>query len=267
MGVAGSSSGLGLWAYGLLLGSVVGCGAPRMAVPEELDDVMDELVTDGRKKSPPKKQEEGWDLGPYQIRRVQWQSSESFDISEAFKLFDNFTPDPQGGYRFKFKGGGDQTLIGKCSVPAPERAKEVDGSVTVTEVDALACSCWSGDDHVSQVYVEDLAGEWGGPVLVGTAEARATAIYESTRGEKFDEPAGYRVDTDDDAVGAVEVVPGKARLWLRHNLEEPDRRRLACVLVGLMLYGMPEQGSDAEDSERKNQRVKPKKSGNGGGDE
>lgn len=231
---AGSVGG-GLWGaglVGLLCASLVGCAGPRLKVPSDLGEDMDVLVTKGRQGTDGRGSK-GFSFGPYRVEEIQreWSSK------SAFESFEGFTPLKDGGYRYRFAGAGEKSLTGMCAVPAPEKTKELDGSVTITERDAtIACLCQIGKKTEASVFVEDLAGEFGGPVVVRDVELRATGLYQLQKGGKHPVPAGYQIDSEDGPVGGVEVLPGKARVWIREGLRKPDQRALACALSGLMLF-------------------------------
>jgi len=220
-----------LAAVALAAVALAGCGGPKMKVPPDLEKDMDVLTTKGRRGTT--RDGGGFEFGPYRVEEVQrgWSNPKGFDV------FEDFTPLPGGGYKYTFAGGGERSMTGKCATPEPEKIQELDGSVTVKEKSqTVACLCELGAKVEAQVFVEDLAGEFGGPVIVRDVELRATGIYGLANGDKHPVPAGYQIDADDGPVAGVEVLPGKARIWIREDLKKQDARALSCAVAGLMLF-------------------------------
>lgn len=229
---------VGVGAVALAAVALVGCGGPKMKVPADLEKDMDVLTTKGRRGMT--RDGGGFEFGPYRVEEVQrgWSNPKGFDV------FEDFTPQPGGGYKYRFAGGGERSMTGKCATPEPEKIQELDGSVTVKEKSqAVACLCELGAKVEAQVFVEDLAGEFGGPVVVRDVELRATGIYGLANGDKHPVPAGYQIDAEDGPVAGVEVLPGRARIWIREDLKKQDVRALACAIAGLMLFE-PEIAAD-----------------------
>jgi len=222
--------------------AVVGCGGARIALPDEFNVGMDQFVTDGRSGGIKDGVEDAIEIGPYAIDSVK----RNLSISKGFEVFAHFEAAPSSGYSFSFAGGGKQKLAGKCAVPVGKKTGEgdADSPPAPTEERApLACTCELEGKSVAHVMVEDLAGEYDGPLVVGDAEAHATGIYKLRSGAKQKgRPVGYEISDANGAVAAVEVLPGTAHVWIKKRLQEPGRRGLMCTLVGLMLWVPPDKG-------------------------
>jgi hypothetical protein len=225
----------------LALVAVVCCGGTHIVLPAEFADDMDRLAAEGDWGAAAGGDEEAFEIGPYKIDGV----TRGLTISEGFDKFENFEPAPKGAYRYSFAGGGAKKLAGKCAVRAPKETKRLDGTVIAERELSLACTCERGGDIVARVFVEDLAGEYGGPLVVRDVEAQATGVYKLDNGEQLkDRPAGYRIEDASGPVAAAEVLPGAGHVWIKRGLEEPGRREMMCVLAGLMLWIWPEQQKD-----------------------
>jgi hypothetical protein len=224
--------------WGLALITAVGCGGgaasgggAHMAVPKDFSKDLDQLTIqgrDGKSKGP-------FEFGPYRVDRVKPKSFTAAD----FDMFDNFEPAEEGSYQFPLTGKKEK-LTGQCAQPAPKKTTDLDGTVTVEKHSALACWCAMGKKSVAELFLEDLAGEYAGQVVIGEVKARVGGIYKLENGDKLeDRPAGYRVDDEDGPVAAIDALPGEAHVWLKHGLQEPERQRLVCTLVGMMLWDPP----------------------------
>jgi hypothetical protein len=219
--------------------AVAGCGGAKIALPVEFDDGMDQLVTDGRNGDARDGTKDAIEIGPYTIDGVK----RGLSGSKGFEAFDGFEAIDKSGYSFSLAGGGKQKLSGKCAMPAAKPPKEGEAATPTDERPALACVCELGGKTVARVLVEDLAGEYGGPLVVGDVDARAVGVYKLRSGDKLvGRPAGYEVDDATGAVAAVEVLPGSSHVWIKKRLLEPGRRGLMCTLAGLMLWIRPDQG-------------------------
>ena len=224
-----------------MLVAVVGCGGPQMARPDGFKEEMDKLKTEGRDGPTLDGADEAYTFGPYTVDGVK----RNVKTSEGFDLFEGFEPAEAGAFRFSLKGGGEKKLSGRCAERAAKKSEALDGTVTKERELSLACVCEAGGDQVASAFVEDLAGEFGGPVIASGVDAQVTGVYELDNGERVrGQPAGYRIDDSSGPVAAAGVLPGETRVWIKSGLEEPDRRRMACILAGLMLWFPPRPEQD-----------------------
>jgi len=212
---------------------LAGCGGPGMKIPSDFAEGLKEMSTKGRGSNV--QGEKGFEFGPYSVTDVERgkSSASGWDVIEGFK------PAKDGGFRYSFKGGADRTLIGKCAPAKGEKAGEFSIG---DELEAVGCTCQKGTKSVAHLFVEDLAGEYAGPLVVGDVEVRATGIYRLANDKQLKVPVGYRVDDESGPVGGVQVLPGKTTAWIRGDLRKLDRQGLACLFAGLMLYVPPERG-------------------------
>jgi hypothetical protein len=232
-----------VWTLGSLALAAAGCGGPQMAEPDGFADNMQMFETDDRDGPTEDGSEEEYAIGPYQVRNVKRNQT----ISEGFDQFDNFEPKKKGVYRYVFSGGEGIRYSGKCALRAPESTKDVDGSFSTDKEVSLACFCQENEDSVGRVFVEDLAGEYGGPLRIGDIEAQATGVYKLDNDDKRKAyPAGWRIDDDNGEVAAAGTMPGESTVWIKKGIKEPDKSKLVCLLAGLMLWfpEEPEQQSE-----------------------
>lgn len=217
---------------------LLGCGGPQMAAPDDFHDGRVTLETDGRRGDETEGEEAAFSFGPYRVNNIR----RDMTIDEGFENLEDFEPAAKRGFRYKLEGGGKARLDGRCSERAPQRERSLDGKVTVKQeaYPPLACTCEESGTPVAELFVEDLAGEYNGPLLIGGVEARVVGVYELENGDmRKGNPAGFLVRDHDGTVAAAGVLPGESRVLLRKHLEEPDRRLIVCGLVGLMLWVPP----------------------------
>jgi hypothetical protein len=205
-----------------------------MAAPNDLGDGRVEYETDGRSGDATEGEDANFEFGPYSVSAVK----RNLTIEEGLGNSDDFEPAKERGFSFLLGGGGKTKLRGNCNERAPAQEKALDGTVTeVAGEPPLACMCEEGGSTVTQLFVEDLAGEYNGPLAVGGIEARVIGAYNLENGDlRRGRPLGYRVEDSEGTVAAADVGSGESRVWFRKDLEEPSRRQLACALAGLMLW-------------------------------
>ncbi len=233
-----------VWTLGGFALAAVGCGGPQMAQPDGFGDNMQVLETDDRDGPSEDGSEEEYTIGPYKVRNVKRNQTNS----DGFDQFDDFEPANKSVYRYVFGGGEGIRYAGKCGLRAPKSTKDVDGSVSTERDVSLACFCQEGKDNVGRVFVEDLAGEYGGPVSIGDVEAQATGVYKLDNDDKRRAfPAGWRIDDDNGEVAAVGTMPGESTVWVKKGIKEPGKSKLMCLLAGLMLWFPPEEPEETSE--------------------
>lgn len=247
MAILGNGYGVGVHsgAISAALVLVAGCGRPHMAVPTDFVDDRIEFETVGRAGDDSEGEDALFEFGPFKVSGVK----RNLTIDDGFENLEAFEPAKQRGFRFKLAGGGKTTLEGQCSERAPRRTKDLDGSITVEQdAPSLACTCKSSGTAVTQLFVEDLAGQYGGPLIIGDVGARVVGGYKLDSGERLQgRPAGFRVEEPDGTVAAAGILPGEAHVWLSTRLDKVDRQRIACALAGLMLWVPPPVSEDPDE--------------------
>jgi hypothetical protein len=212
-----------------------------MAAPTEFNDGKVEYETDGRSGDASEGESADFKFGPYEVSGVKRNfTADGFDQQKGF------APADKRGFSFLLAGGGDTKLRGTCTELGPKGKKGE--SVSTEGEPPLACACEVASVTVSELFVEDLAGEYNGPLTVGDVEARIVGGYILDNGDLLKgRPMGYRIEDSEGTVAAADTLPGEARVWLRKALEEPNRRHIACALAGLMLWVPPPSQAARED--------------------
>jgi hypothetical protein len=86
----------------------------------------------------------------------------------------------------------------------------------------------------------DSEQKMSGELNTGGAKYKVSVVNETDKSNLSSTPAGFRYDSADGAVGAVEILrPG--RVWLTEKLPEAERPPVACLSAGLMLYQAPSE--------------------------
>lgn len=214
----------------------VGCTQPRMAVPADLNQEMEELPVEGRSGASGMFVNEDFKMAPYQVVNV----SRGVKHSSKFSAFGAFKGGSEAGYSFDFKSG-DKTIHGECMAETDEKGVSLGIGTFSKQMSKLGCACGNESTPVASVV---MGAETGGNGYGGTLKAHADsfmlkAIYEREGAMSDGTPAGYRVDGQG-AVAAVDVL-GKGRVWLKKKLSVDQRADVACVFAGLLLYKPPKE--------------------------
>lgn len=232
---------------GTLALATTACGGAQVAKPDDFGEKTQRLETVGRDGDASEGEDAAFDLGPYSVRGVD----RGLTFKGGFDDLDGFRPAPQRGYRFELRSRrkGSTTLQGKCSERAAKTIEDLDGSRKVIEEEAaLACICEEPGTALTRFYVEDLGGQYGGPIAVAGVSGRVVGAYELDDGDRLvGRPAGFRIEDQEGTVAAGGILPGDTRVWIRQRLAEEDKQRLVCALAGLMLWVPPAWPEPAED--------------------
>jgi hypothetical protein len=205
-----------------------------MAVPPEVASSSDEVAATDRSSMSGALADESFKLGKYAIDDVDrdWNSG------SAVGVLGFSSEKTEGGYGYKLKGGGGE-LHGGCVTESGEKSLSLGSGMSVGNAFAkLGCTC-SGDGEPTKVVIAaSTADKYTGELTTHKGTYQIAAIYESEGTISNGQPSGYRVDGEA-PIGAVEVLkPG--RVWFAKSLDDAERRDLACLYVGLMLYMPPD---------------------------
>ena len=206
-----------------------------MAAPDDFTEGKVEYETDGRSGDASEGEDAEFEFGPYSVSGVR----RNLDVSsEELGELEDFEPADKRGFTFLLGGGGKTKLRAHCAERAAKETKALDGTVTkVEEEPPFACACDEAGTNVAKLFVEDLAGEYNGPLTVGGVDARVVGVYILANGDlRRGRPLGYRIEDSEGIVAGADVGSGESRVWFRKHLEEPNRRQIACALAGLMLW-------------------------------
>ncbi len=140
------------------------------------------------------------------------------------------------GYTYQFAAGSDK-YKGGCGSVSKKQGFSLGGGGSVdwgnTEV---TCECGKG----SKLKLVGKGDSVTGSVNLDDDEYELTPVSETDKSSFASSPAGFRVDADGKAQGAVETLhPG--RVWLNKGVEGPKADKLSCLFVGLMLYVPPRE--------------------------
>jgi hypothetical protein len=232
-------SGLG-W---LVLGGLVlfGCAGPRMVAPHDVAQGSQTLEVSERSAMTGSLVNESFKLGSFAVTDVDrdWNKKSGFSVVG----YSNDTTTT--GYSYKLKGGA-AAWEGSCASSANKKGLAILGGEAAWGSSSITCQCKSGSSTASVVLKADSpdassAKKMGGELNAGGEKKyKVSAVSETDKSNLTDSPAGFRYDSDDGSVGAVEILrPG--RVWLNERLPEAERPSVACLSAGLMLYQAPSE--------------------------
>ena len=223
----------------IVLGTLAGCSTHQMTTPTDVVKMSEELPVTDRSSWSGALANETFGLGPYKVEDVDrdWNhgSGTGFKWSDDHFGVAGFSSDRvAGGYGFALQGRGG-AMKGACATEATDKSLDLGSRLSVGKQTAkVACSC--GDD-ASVLLQESTSEEYGGTLKTSGGSYRIMAIYDRDGGFSDGNPSGYRVDSDK-PIGAVDVLkPG--RVWISRAVESAERKQLACIFAGLMLYQPP----------------------------
>jgi hypothetical protein len=208
-----------------------------MAPPSDVEAQSEVFEATGRKRGSGLLVDESFRIGPFAVVEVDRAATSGTASSSSLglgglALYAAANEELQGGHSFRFAEGGED-LHASCRTFTSRKGSSF-GRLDVREsTSRLVCSCGSGDDSSGLELVS--SGERpSGSVSLAGGTLEVTSVKTSNAGWASAEPVGFRVDGAGGPVGAVEVLrPG--RMWLSTALSPGERRKLACLLVGVML--------------------------------
>ncbi len=214
----------------VLTAALSACSTPQMTAPADVVEASEQLPISDRSPWSGALADESFGIGPYQVVEVNrdWSHGRGWGVL-------GFSSDSvAGGYSFGLEGDGSVTK-GACATEASEKSLDLGSGRSVSRQTAkLSCTCGNDSTVVLQVKPD---GAYGGLLHTSEGNYQVEAIYEREGIWSDGNPSGYRVDGDA-AVGAVDVIrPG--RVWMGRAIEPGERKQLACVFAGLMLYQPP----------------------------
>lgn len=206
---------------------LAGCTPQRMSAPPDVVKASKELpITNRSAWSGMGKEEFG--IGDYKVQDVdrKWTRTKGAGIGGFSKQ------STSGGYSFALAGQGP-ALRGTCETASAEKSVGLPGGVSLSkQQQRVSCSC----DQAS-VVLEAKNKKYGGTLKTSQGSYQLGAIYEREAGPRSTSPTGYRVDGEG-PIGAVDVLnPG--RVWVSTAVPDTERKELACIFAGLMLYRPP----------------------------
>jgi hypothetical protein len=172
---------------------------------------------------------ESFKLGAYSVKGVDRDSGGSEKSKSG--ATSHAAESGGGGYVLV---DGTTKLTGRC-----ETKSHVDKTVIAKPIRlesdsaSVRCSC-RGSERAASVALTGDGNKLTGTLETSSGHYAVTSLHEVDKGAEPNGPTGYRVDGAR-PIGAVDVLyPGGA--WLDPKLDAAERRELACVFAGLMLY-------------------------------
>ena len=217
---------------------LVGCAGPRMVAPKDVAQGSQTLEVADRSAMSGSLVNEAFKLGSFQVTDVDrdWNKKTSFAV--AGYSHDTTTT----GYSYNLKTGAD-AWSGSCASAAKKKGVAVLGGEAAWGSSSITCECKSGAASASVVLTADSPDstkKMSGELNAGGAKYQVSVVSDTDKANLTESPAGFRYDSPDGPVGAVEILrPG--RVWLNERLPEASRPPVACLSAGLMLYQAPSE--------------------------
>src|SRR5690606_6809923 len=125
---------------------------------------------------------------------------------------------------------------GACAAVNKEKSA---GALSWGGESEVVCECESGSAKgVARLGGKDPKRHDQGEIELAGKKLTVALVDSTDKGNLTGRAAGYRVDGEQGAVGAVETLhPGQ--VWLAKDLSEPDAETLSCLFAGWMLYRAP----------------------------
>lgn len=216
-----------------------GCGSGRMAAPADVIAASEALVIQNRSSWSGALADESFQLGTLAVTDVDRDWNSSSDVSVMG--FDH--EHTKGGYSFQVKDG-DTTWSGACTTAVEERSLDLGGGAEVgDEKQNVGCYCRNGTQLAYFSVRATTTRKYTGDLRIMEVPYRISGVYERESGPDSSDPTGYRVDSSNAPIGAVDVInPG--RVWISRTLPSEHRTPLACLFGGLLLYQPPSHNFD-----------------------
>lgn len=211
--------------------SAMACGAgPRMVAPGDVAEGSRVLEVQNRKNATGAMVDESFDLGGFRVAEV----NRKWDSKRSAKVGGYAANKTKSGYTFQLVG--NQTWQGTCAAVNKEKSA---GSLSWGGESEVVCQCESGSGQsVARLGGRDPKRHDKGEVELAGEKLQVALVDATDKSNLTGRPAGYRVDGEQGAVGAVEILhPGQ--VWLAKDLSEPDAEALSCLFAGWMLYRAP----------------------------
>lgn len=262
--VGACASGSAAFAAVIVLSA--GCSNLKMAVPEELARVSEELPITGRSRfAGLPGVNESFRIGSYEITDVDRDS----EIAGSVSILGHSHKHIQGGYSYLFRGSKNQ-LTGECVISADKRGLSAGGPVSVEKaLGTLGCVCRGSNLTMPLSYTTGMGTRAGGEWALGAGKSSrgklraagrhfsikmvsstegTSQTYKVGEGWKKNtatlqslEPTGLLVYGGGPAGGLELLRPGRA--WLARSLSSSQREAMACLFGGLVLYESPSGGN------------------------
>jgi hypothetical protein len=228
-----STNGAVVLGIGLI---AAGCAGPRMVPPPDVTQGSQVLEVADRSSMSGALVNESFKLGSLDVADVDrdWNKKSGFAVA-GFSSATTTT-----GYSYKLKGPG-VAWEGSCASSAEKKGVAVMGGSVDWGKTKLTCVCKQGSEQASVALNSgspDSDNSAAGELTVGDTKYRVSPVNDTDKTNLGSGAAGFRFDSADGAVGAVEVLrPG--RVWLNSRLPDMEHLAVACVSAGLMLYQPP----------------------------
>jgi hypothetical protein len=212
---------------------MTGCGAgPRMVPPKDLTSGSQVLEVTERSRASGMLADESFNLGSYKVINVDRDASSKSGFSVGGYSRSKTTT----GYSYELDAGSK--FKGACGSESKNKSVGLGGGSIDWNSTKITCQC-EGENVAAKLELTGKEDTTEGELTLGETKYQLTPVKETDSTSFASGPAGFRVDSNDKSIAAVETIyPG--RIWLGSEVTE-HAKALSCVLVGLMLYVPPRE--------------------------
>jgi len=212
---------------------MLGCSALRMVPPPDVARESDVFEATHRSRASGLFADEAFTIGPFQVGEVQRDAN----VASGLSVLAYAKDDVRTAYAYELAEGAD-IVPGQCASLRSRKSFSLGALGELGSEDAnLGCTCGTG----ASAATLELGGKPERPAGLAKVAGRTldvASVHDTTAAWSPRDAAGFRIDGAEGPVAAVEVLhPG--RMWLSRTLAADERRQVACLLAGLMLYVEP----------------------------
>lgn len=231
---------LSQWALAAtMLVGATGCSTPPRVVPSTDVGEGQVLAASHRRPSSKRLADESFSLGPFAVTDVKrspehYRSNPRQTLSRIggkdFGWFESWT---DRGYSYTFSEGR-RSMTAMCESTSHLKGRAFGDSSSSTRRDRLRCTCGPGSRAPRfSLEMQSKPGRRAGEMKLSRRVVDMTIARSQGNGLPV-----FRAYQDGRLLAVVEVLhPG--RVWLSSTLGAAERREVACLVTGLLLYVDP----------------------------
>jgi len=214
------------------------CTSLRMSVPADVESESEVYEAADRSLASGLLVDESFRIGPFAVQEVDRNATTGRESSRGVRIGDEYfwrvgKEALRAGYTFHLVEGAEK-LEAECRSFTDREKVTHFGLESIDEMVNLRCAC-QGSERTATLDLRLAGREQSGTVKLAGQTFEVTAVWTANSALAPAEPVGFRVDGAEGPAGAVDTLH-PARIWLSKRLGSAERRDLACLLAGVLLY-------------------------------